>query len=98
MERLLAVIRSRGPGWDGARGLEEQRDWPSHAAFMNALVADGFVLVGGPLEGTSDTLLIVRAVDERQVRARLSSDPWTRADLLRVTLVAPWTLRLGSLD
>jgi hypothetical protein len=29
---------------------------------------------------------------------RLSADPWTGLDLLRVSRVAPWTLRLGSLS
>lgn len=26
-----------------------------------------------------------------------AEDPWARKDLLRITQVAPWTLRLGSL-
>ncbi len=56
-----------------------------------------FVLLGGPLEGTPDVLLIIRANDAEQIRARLSGDSWTRKHLLRVTQVVPWTLRLGSL-
>jgi len=97
MDRLLAVFRSRGERWNNARPMEEQEDWPSHAAFMNALQAEGFVLLGGPLEGTPDALLIIRANDAQQVASRLSDDPWTRKDLLRITRVVPWTLRLGSL-
>jgi hypothetical protein len=57
---------------------------------MNALKTEGFVVLGGPLEGTPDVLLIVRA--------RLAEDPWATNGLLRVARVAPWTLRLGSLD
>jgi len=97
MARLLAVFRSRGKRWNHALPMEEQPDWPSHAAFMNALQSEGFVLLGGPLEGTPDVLLIVRADDAQQVTARLSDDPWTRTGLLRTTQVRPWTLRLGSL-
>jgi hypothetical protein len=97
MERVFAVIRTRGAGWNQSRPLEEQEDWKGHAAFMNALKADGFVLLGGPLEGTPDVLLIIRASDAEQIRSRLSGDSWARKDLLRITHVVPWTLRLGSL-
>jgi uncharacterized protein YciI len=98
MERLFAVIRSRGPRWNTSLGMEEQEDWQSHAAFMNALQAEGFVLLGGPLEGTPDVLLIIRANDAQQITARLSGDSWTRKDILRITQVAPWTIRLRSLS
>jgi len=95
--RLFAVTRTRGPAWDPARKMEEQPDWAGHAAFIRALHADGFVLLVGPLEGTQDALLIVRAHDPQEIAARLAQDPWTGLDLLRTSQVAPWTLRLGSL-
>lgn len=96
-EQLFAVIRTRGAGWDGGQSLEGQRDWPGHAAFMNALAKDGFVVLGGPLDGTSDVLLVIRAKTSDEILGRLSADPWTRLDLLRVSRITPWTLRLGSL-
>jgi len=91
------VIRTRGPAWQPSQPLEGQPDWGGHATFMNALAKEGFVLLGGPLEGTSDVLLIVRAASPDGVRARLEADPWTANDLLRITRITPWTLRLGSL-
>ena len=98
MRQLFAVIRTRGPAWQGSRPLDGQLDWASHASFMNALAKEGFVVLGGPLEGTSDVLLIVRATTPEEVRVRLSADPWTASNLLRITRVAPWNLRLGSLE
>ena len=98
MTPLFAVIRSRGPAWDEARPLEGQRGWQEHAGFMNGLAAEGFVVLGGPLDGTPEVLLIVRAGDDAEVRSRLAADPWSGSDLLRVARVVPWTLRLGSLD
>ena len=97
MAQLYAVIRTRGPAWQGSRSLEGQAEWAAHAAFMNALAAEGFVVLGGPLEGTSDVLLVIRADSPEEIRSRLAEDPWSRMDLLRVTRVAPWALRLGSL-
>jgi uncharacterized protein YciI len=97
MPRLFAVTPSRGPAWNAERPLEEQDEWRSHAVFMNALHRDGFVLLGGPLEGTPDVLLIARANDPDEIRSRLSDDSWARNGLLRVKEIVPWTLRLGTL-
>jgi hypothetical protein len=64
---------------------------------MNALHREGFVVLGGPLEGTPDVLLIARANDADEIRARLADDSWTRNGLLRLERIVPWTLRLGAL-
>jgi len=94
---LFAVIRRHGPAWQPERPLEEQDDWAGHAAFMDALVEEGFVVLGGPLEGAAGALLIVRARSTQEIVERLAADPWTVRDLLRIERLAPWTLRLGSL-
>jgi hypothetical protein len=93
---LFAVFITRGAAWDAGRPMEEQEAWRPHADFMNALVADGFVRLGGPLE-EPDVLLIVRAGSAQEITERLAPDPWHRMDLLRITRIAPWTLRLGAL-
>jgi len=41
MAQLFAVIRTRGPAWQGSRPLEGQPDWAGHASFMNALAKEG---------------------------------------------------------
>jgi uncharacterized protein YciI len=97
MRQTFVVIRTRGPAWQDGRPLEGQADWAGHASFMNALAKEGFVVLGGPLDGTADVLLVVRATTVEETRARLAEDPWTRNGLLRISRVAPWTLRLGSL-
>ena len=97
MTQLFAVIRSRGPAWQDDLPMEEQGEWAAHAAFMNGLVKDGFVIIGGPLEGTPDVLLTVRAESPEAIEARLAADPWVEMDLLRLGRVAPWILRMGAL-
>jgi hypothetical protein len=97
MPRLFAVTRSRGPAWNPERPLEAQEEWDAHAVFMTALHRDGFILLGGPLDGTPDVLLIARANDEGEIRSRLAEDCWARNGLLRIGQIAPWTLRLGTL-
>lgn len=97
MSRIFAVTRTRGPSWDDARSLEEQKDWPAHAAFMDTLLGAGFVLLGGPLEQTREVLLIVRADDPEQIRARFAEDCWTGRGLLEISAIVVWQLRLGAL-
>jgi hypothetical protein len=77
--------------------LEEQAGWPEHAAFMDALFDQRFVALVGPLEGTRDALLVLRASSSAEVVERLASDPWTKSDLLVTKQISPWQLRLGSL-
>lgn len=98
MQQLFVVIRTRGPAWQDSRPMESQADWAPHASFMNSLAKEGFVVLGGPLEGSADVLLVTRAKTRDEVRSRLADDPWTVKDLLRITRVAPWTVRLGSLE
>jgi uncharacterized protein YciI len=93
----FAVIRERGPAWDVSRELEQQERWDEHAAFMDGLADEAFIVVGGPLGDATETLLIVEADGEEAIRRRFEPDPWTGMELLRVKRVEPWHIRLGGL-
>jgi hypothetical protein len=97
VEYVFAVLRSRGPTWDDSKGLVEQAEWTAHAAFMDALFEQRFAALVGPLEGTRDALLVLRASSESDVAERLAADPWTANGLLVTTQISRWQLRLGSL-
>jgi len=92
----FAVFREAGPGWDSSKPLREQQAWPEHAAFMNALVEEGFVVVGGPVGGGPRTLLMVEAESEAAIRHRLDQDPWAPLELLTVESIEPWKILLGE--
>ncbi len=98
MERAFVVLRSRGPAWDDWKALEAQSDWAAHAAFMDALFDQGFAALVGPLEGTRDALLILRASSTSEIVERLGSDPWTTNGLLVTKQISPWQIRLGTLE
>jgi uncharacterized protein YciI len=97
MERVFVVLRSRGAAWDESKPLEGQADWPAHAAYMDAMFDQGFAALVGPLEGTRDALLVLRASSASEIVERLASDPWTTNGLLVTKQISPWQLRLGSL-
>lgn len=90
----FAVTLVRGPSWDHSLGIREQRAWDVHAAFMDGLVDDGFILLGGPVGDQRQTLHVVEATDEAHVRRRLAEDPWARAGLLEIGSIRPWALWL----
>jgi uncharacterized protein YciI len=90
----FAVTLVRGTGWDESLGIREQPGWESHAAFMDRLVTDGFILLGGPIGDHRQTLHVVAAEDEQDVRRRLAEDPWGQAGLLEIGSIQPWALWL----
>jgi uncharacterized protein YciI len=89
------VLRRTGPEWDASRPMEDQSGWPGHAAFMDRLVADGFVVLGGPLADEQRVVLAVEAESEDAVRETLGRDPWSGTHLL-VDTIEPWTIRLDG--
>jgi uncharacterized protein YciI len=104
---LFAMIRRGGPAWDTSRPLREQDGWGEHAAFMDALFDEGFVVLAGPLGdghrgqgGDSEhrVLLIFDADSEGAIDARLDADPWTPMGMLETVSVEPWDVLLGELS
>jgi len=96
---VFAVTREAGPGWSKG-GIADQSGITEHSAFMNGLAEAGFVLLAGPLAGTEAgrlrVLLIVDAVEEAEIVARLADDPWAASDHLRVVSIEPWSILVGA--
>jgi len=100
MADYYLVMQAKGPGWDHARRRREQAGWDEHVAFMDALTAEGVVVLGGPVgEGDGDdALLVVDLPSEAAVRQRLAIDPWAESVLV-IKSIRPWSvwLRGGAL-
>jgi hypothetical protein len=94
---FFVVLRRAGPEWVEGLSVEQQAGWDEHEAFMDALVDDGFVVLGGPLADEHRVVLAVEAPTEDDVRATLARDPWA-GSLLVVDAVEPWTIRLDGRD
>jgi uncharacterized protein YciI len=91
------VRRAKGANWEQSRLRREQAGWDEHAAFMDALTEEGFIVLGGPVgEGDGeDAVHVVEAESEAGVRARLAEDPWGE-DMLITKSVEPWTILLRA--
>jgi uncharacterized protein YciI len=90
----FAVSRRWGTAWDRSRPLREQHQWAEHAAFMDELFDEGFVVLAGPLG--DGALLIIDADSENTVRARLEEDPWSPTQMLTTAAVDRWEILLGD--
>jgi uncharacterized protein YciI len=93
---LFVLTEVAGPTWDAARQRREQDGWNEHAAFMDALVEDGLVVLGGPLGDGERVLLVLEAGDEQEIEARLAEDPWIKDATLQVDSIEPWTVWLDG--
>ncbi len=63
---------------------------------MDALVNEGFVVLGGPLEGGREILHAISASSEEDVRRRLAEDNWAQNGMLTVTSIEAWTVLLDG--
>jgi uncharacterized protein YciI len=95
MPTFLVILRRSGPGYDLSRPLEEQSGWNAHASFMDRLVDDGFIVLGGPLADEERVAHVVEADSEDEVRATFARDPWSESHL-RVDSIEAWTIRLDG--
>jgi uncharacterized protein YciI len=95
MPMFHVVVTRSGPEWKRGLSLEEQEGWDEHAAFMDALVDDGFLVLGGPLEDEQRVVHAVEAPSAEEVRATLARDPWSESHLV-IEAIDEWTIRLDG--
>ena len=96
MKRLFVVTRIRGKAWNSTKPMNSQVQWAEHAAFMDELADNRFVVLGGPLGDGDKVLLVVDAGDEGEIRSTLARDPWSKLGLLEVESIQLWTVLLQA--
>ena len=98
MKTRFMVLLAKGPSWDSTRLRRAQARWDEHAAFMDKLVTDGFVVLGGPLgEGDGDDgLLVIDAADKETIVSAFKDDPWIQSETLEIKTIQRWTIFLES--
>jgi len=95
MAMFLVTLRQAGPEWDRSKPMEEQSGWTEHAAYMDGLVEQGRIVLGGPVGDDFRTAHAVEAVSEDAVRDLWARDPWSQTHLV-VESIQPWTIRLDG--
>jgi len=96
MKNTFLAISSAGPNRDPSKGTREQPFWDEHVVFIDRLVDESFILMGGPLVGRDGlpqgALLIVNAQDENEVTEKLKNDPWFIRGILKLESVKRWEI------
>ena len=77
---------------DFSKDTREQALWNEHATFIDQLVDEGFVLMGGPLVDEGGSLLIINAEDENEARDTLKNDPWMQHGILKLESIKRWQI------
>lgn len=97
----FVAISEQGPSWDASRGMREQQYWDDHVTFINGLIEDGALILGGPLADGSlvddDSAPLSAPVGEsRTYRAILVVEGTGRDEVRRRLADDPW-IRNGLL-
>ena len=88
--QTFIVTSTAGPNRDLSKDTREQPLWDDHAAFIDALVDEGFIFLGGPLVDEGGAVIVVRAADEDAVRSVLANDPWYQQGVLTLVGIKRW--------
>jgi uncharacterized protein YciI len=96
MKSTFVAISSAGPNANPLKSTREQPFWDEHAAFIDQLVEEDFILMGGPLVDEAGlprgALLIVNAENEREAGEKLKNDPWFERGILKLESVKRWQI------
>jgi uncharacterized protein YciI len=96
MKSTFLAISSVGPNGDPSKRTREQPFWDEHVAFIDQLIDEEFILMGGPLVDErampQGALAIVAAENENEVRAKLKNDPWFQKGILKLESVKRWEI------
>ncbi len=90
------MISSAGPRRDLSKGSREQIYWDEHAAFIDNLDAEGFILMGGPLVDEGGAVLIVHAANEDEIREKVKNDPWYIQGVLTLESIKRWDIFIDN--
>ena len=91
---FLVRLRQAGPDFDPSKPLEEQSGWAEHADYMDTLVEEGHIVIGGTLPN-GGTAHAFQAESEEELRGIWARDPWYASHLI-LESVEPWDIRLDS--
>jgi uncharacterized protein len=100
MKNTFIAISSAGPKADPSKVTRQQPFWDEHVAFIDQLVAEGFIMMGGPFVNEAEiphgALLILNTEDENEVRNKLKNDPWFEKGILKLESVSRWQIFIDA--
>jgi len=63
---------------------------PDHLAYLQSLLKEGTLVLGGPVGDGSGAMLVLHADSEQEVRSAIARDPYTAAGVGVDHVLRPW--------
>lgn len=98
MKKAMVLFQRHGSAWDPAKPVRAQAFWDDHARFVDALFAQGKILLAGPFADGSGSLVVLNVETPQAVHEIFRDDPWAQRDILVAADVKEWTIFLDGRD
>ena len=96
LKKTFVIFFTPGTAWIAGKTSREQPYWTEHAAFMDALLEDGIVIMGGPFADYSSIMVILVASDEGEARDLFRRDPFVVQRIFHLSSVHEWLVFLDA--
>jgi uncharacterized protein len=96
MKNTFIILWAPGPAWVPGKTVREQPHWAQHATFMDRLFENGTVVLGGPFDDATGSLVIVEAENKQEVAELFARDPFVVHDIFVRSLLKQWVLFLDA--
>jgi 4-hydroxy-2-oxoheptanedioate aldolase len=72
--------------------VREQAGWDEHAEFIDGLVARGTMVMGGPFEDSSGSMILLEGVDVAEAERLIVDDPFLENGVFLLDEIREWTI------
>jgi uncharacterized protein len=96
MPMRVVVVWRAGPTWTSG-GVREQPGWDEHAEFIDALIAKGTFVMGGPFADNSGSLSLLEGVTVNEARLIIADDPFVANGVFVLDDVREWDVLVDEL-
>lgn len=96
MKKAIVVFMRQSSQWNPDKPVRQQAYWDEHARFMDSLFEADRVILAGPFEDGSGSMVILAAESVEAARAILRDDPWAKHDVLVADEVKEWRIFLDA--
>jgi len=96
MPKRVVVVWRAGPTWTSG-GVPDQPGWDAHAQFIDALVAQGTFVMGGPFADNSGSMSLLEGVSVDEARRIVADDPFVENGVFVLEDVREWDVFVDEL-
>jgi uncharacterized protein len=97
MGRRVIVRFAAGPAWERGGPIREQPGWDAHAAFIDALIERGTMVMGGPFSDNTGSMILLEGVGAAEAERLVAGDPFLENGVFVLDEIREWTIFVDEL-